>query len=31
MAVPLSADEGALIAGWNRRLARLVGSRRVAA
>lgn len=31
MAVPLSADEGALIAGWNGRLARLVGSRRVAA
>jgi O-antigen/teichoic acid export membrane protein len=30
-AVPLSADEGRLIAGWNGRLARLVGSRRVAA
>ncbi len=30
-AVPLSADEGKLIAGWNGRLARLVGSRRVAA
>lgn len=31
MAMPLSADEGALIASWNGRLARLVGSRRVAA
>lgn len=31
MAMPLSADEGALIAGWNGRVARLLGSRRVAA
>lgn len=31
MAMPLSADEGALVASWNGRLARLLGSRRVAA